>query len=300
MEHREHRRRTKTKKNKGEGSGGIFTAIIIVVTIALIAGILVFSPIGENILGFIKPLFSCTQNNKTDEEIVSALKVQDEQLETPSPSPKPTENTHETVTIDETVFYILQMGTFLSADDAKEHAEQIKRLGAGGVVFEDGSVYRVFAAAYLDEASLMKVQTQVRSDGFEAIPYITEKKAVRITLDGNADAIQKVKESASALNDIPNALCEICLSYDKGEIKTADAEAKLEKLSKLCNDSIQDLDAMHEESVGPIRELLADYQENLSTFLKEHDTMNMQVVSGELKHLQLSVIMNYISFFDKK
>lgn len=296
----EYGHKTKSRKKPSGTSGGFITALIIIVTIALIAGVLVFSPIGGNLLQAVKPFFSCSGEKQNDDEIVSALKVQDEKIGQETPEPNPTDKAHETITIDETVFYILQMGTYLSEKDAKEHADQIQRLGAGGVVYTDGSVFRVFAAAYLDESSLMKVQSQVRADGFEATPYITDNKALRITLDGNHDAIQVIKDACSVINGIPVRLCEISLAYDKSEMKSDDVDRELQKLTTQCSDSIKALASVNNESIDPIRELLAKYKENISTFLREHDTMNMQIVSGELKHLQLSVIMDYILFYDRK
>ena len=235
-----------------------------------------------------------------DTDIVSALKQQD-QLQTVEPTASaPTESAHKVITIEETPFYILQMGAFVNADDANLHADEITRMGAGGTVYQDGSIYRVFAAAYTNESSLMKVQSQVRSDGFEATPYITESRSLRITLDGDQQAIKLVSEAVQILNEIPNDLCALCLSYDKNEI---DEKALInhlkEKKSEILT-SAESLAQIKSSDVSMIPTLLKKYAKNISTFLDEHDTINKELFSGSLKQLQLSVIIDYILFFDRE
>ena len=147
---------------------------------------------------------------------------------------------------------------------------------------------------------MIKVQAQVRADGFEATPYITEKSVLKVTLEGDAEIVQNVKDAIRLLNTIPKELCNISLSFDKGEldeVKTAEAVQSLYDNCKLSCDLIKTEES---SSIYPIYELLKKDSENLSTFLREHDTMNPEIMSGDFKHLQLSVLIDYILFFDQK
>lgn len=298
MEHR-HKRPV-----KGTGTGtskGFIVAIAITGIIAIIAAVIVFSPLGDKLQNdMIRPMFSCSSTQQEDDVIVSALSSLDDQMAEQTASPQPTKDTRESVMLEETPFYILQMGAFLEEDAAKEHADQIKRMGGGGVLFQDGNVYRVFAAAYADEPSLVKVQGQVRSDGFEATPYITDQRAVKITFEGKTDAVNIMKTAVNMISKTPSALTDLCLLYDKSEISDAQLIVQISNMLEQCNSTIEDMTAIPDATVTTIRNLLLKYQENLSTFLREHDSMDTKTVSAELKSLQLYIIIDYIMFFDKK
>lgn len=297
----EYKRHVPAKKSTAKAKGGVRTAIVIVLSLILAAAIIVLSPAGDFLLNtVIIPVFSKTPEKDEDNKIVSALKQQDEEITLSTPTPQPTEKAHKVLTIDETQFFILQMGSFLEYSAAEDHADEIRRLGAGGTVFKDGSVYRVFAAAYQDEDSLKKVQAQVRSDGFEATPYITEKKAVKLTLEGDPEAVKAVEKAIQLLNQTPRELSDMTLSYDKNELSATDLHGMLKKMYINCKDLAEALTPLSNADVGSIRDLLEKYTENLSTFLDEHDTMNIEMISGDLKYLQLSVISDYILFFEQE
>ena len=297
----EHKRHSSVKPGRSKKSGRFVTAVFIILSVALAAGILVLSPLGDYLSENVFPdLLSCCERVSGDQKIVSALKQQENLPSVLPTQPKASEKAHEVITIEETPFYILQMGAFTEKANAVSHAEEIRRLGAGGAVFQDGSVYRVFAAAYLDEASLMKVHAQVRGDGFEASPYITDKKGLKITLDGDKEAVDAVRNAVRIMNGIPTDLCRLCLSFDKGEAKEADIcnalQAHMTELETGCSD----LGRIRSEAISPILSLLKIYRENISTFLSEHDTIDVEILSGDLKYLQLSVIIDYILFFDQE
>lgn len=295
----QHKRHSTSKPGARNGSRRIGTAVFVIVSIVLIAGIVALSPLGSYLIDqVIRPVFA-EWNNKDDKNIVSALKQQ-EQQEIQSPSPVPTVKSHETVVMDEMPFYILQMGAFTDKEAAAAHADEIRRMGAGGAVFQDGSVYRVFAAAYTDETSLAKVQSQVRSDGFEATPYITESKAISITLDGDHAAVDVITKAAKLLNAIPSDLCAMCLAFDKGDLRQDELTASLQKQRDTCTGILKEMEKINMTDVMLIKELLQKYVKNISTFLNEHGTMNTEMISGELKCLQLSVIIDYILFYDQR
>lgn len=295
----EHKRHSVAKPaTSGNAKSGLGTAVFVIASIVLIACIVVLSPIGTYLTGRLVTPLSCNKAAANDTEIVSALKQQEEQKSPETAGPVTAENAHKVITIEETPFYILQMGAFVDADDASRHADEIMRMGAGGTVYQDGSVFRVFAAAYADESSLKKVQTQVRSDGFEATPYITESRTLRITLDGDQQAVKFVSDAVQMLNEIPKDLCVLCLSFDKGEINDRTLVQKLSEEQAACVEIAASLEQINTTDVSPIPVLLKKYAKNISTFLDEHDTMNAEMISGSLKHLQLSVIIDYILFFN--
>ncbi len=293
----EHKRHSAAKSVSRTSSGGFGAAVFIIASVILVACIVVLSPIGNYLMEHvIKPLSCMPSANDTD--IVSALKQQDLLITAAPRASAPVEKEHKVLTIDETPFYILQMGAFVNSDDANRHADEIMRMGAGGAVYRDGSVYRVFAAAYADESSLKKVQSQVRSDGFEATPYIIESKSLRITLDGDQQAVKYISDAAQMLNDVPKELSALCLSFDKGEIDDKALCTTLTEKRAAILLTAESLEQIKTSDISAIPTLLKKYVKNISTFLDEHDTMNTEMISGSLKHLQLSTIIDYILFFD--
>lgn len=298
MEYKRHRT---VSKDKTRTAGATGTAILIIFSLALIAAIIVLSPAGQYLMEHvITPFFSCISKDP-DTDVVSALKQQEKQT-SPSPSAQPTPEgkKHQVVMIEETPFYILQMGAFTDSDAANQRAAEIRRLGAGGVVFRDGKAFRIFAAAYLSEDSLVKVQSQVRSDGFEATPYITESATVKLTLEGAANSVDLVNTAADQISVIPIELSRISLSFDKNEMNQIDLMNKLTEIRKLCRTSVESLGTISSDDIAPIKILLQKYDQNISTFLNEHDTINTDRFSGELKALQLSCIIDYILFFERE
>ena len=151
MEYKHH---FSSRNKKANHSNRFLSAIIVIIFLGLIAGVLVFSPAGDYLLtNVLSPVFSCSKEKEEDRKIITALNQQDEKYTQNNSTAKPSEKTHQVITIDEIPLFILQMGSFLEQEAAEHHADEIRQLGAGGAVFVDGSIYRVFAAAYLDDKS---------------------------------------------------------------------------------------------------------------------------------------------------
>jgi hypothetical protein len=158
----------------------------------------------------------------------------------------------------------------------------------------------VFAAAYLDEDSLIKVQSQVRSDGFEATPYITESYSIKLTLEGSGKDIETVKYSVEQIDHIPTELSLLSVKYDKKEISDEELSDELHKLMITCNETVEQLNLIQSTGITPIIDLLQKYQDYISTFLRLHDTIQKEEIGGVLKQLQLNCIIDYISLFEQK
>lgn len=299
MEYKRHKSR---RSSNDQQHGGLGTALFAVLVIIILGVIIVLSPLGDYLYkNAILPVFSCVTEKNADRDIISALSQQEQEIPTQTPTATaPAEPKRETILVEETPFYLLQMGAFTDETAAAEHAEELRRMGAAGFVYEDGSAYRVFAAAYLDEGSLSKVQSQVRSDGFEATPFITDKKAAKLTLEGKESIVADVTKAAELLREIPIALCKACLSFDKQEMKEPDLMNLLNGMVADCETSERALYQLKADSIDDITKTLKIYRENISTFLAEHVTMNPEMFSGEFKYLQIQIILDYILFFDRK
>ena len=299
MEYRTHARPRSIRIKRKNVAG---TAIVVILSIGLIALIIALSPLGtflqDNVF---VPLFQAVKGTDRDGEIVSALSRQESNASViPTASPTEQISMESILQVDEKPFYILQMGVFTDEVAAVEHAQEISRMGAGGFVYRDNAVFRVFAAAYLDEDSLIKVQSQVRADGFEATPYITESARVKITLSGDRTAVEEMEKGVTFLSEVPEKLSSLSLSFDKGEIKEPDVKEQILPLQSECERELQFFASVEEESIARFTETLRKYQNTISTFLNEYDSIvSDDDLSSALKHLQIEMIMDYILFFDQ-
>ena len=273
------------------------TIDVVLLSVVLIAVIIVLSPIGTILsdqIGNLSALFGNTGSDP-DQKIVSALKNQ-EATPSVSPSATPSAPVQNTITVTETPYYILQMGVFTEQAKADSHALQLRTMGAGGLVYPDGSVFRVFAAAYVDEESLQKVQSQVRNDGFEATPYITERNSVHITLKGDESVLNNTMQAINLLSVVPDRLSELSLQLDRDMIDGINLKTELKTLNETIDAALEPFQSINSAAVEPILNILHDYQNHISTFLQEHDTIN-QTNACDLKLLQLTCITDYIQFF---
>ena len=99
---------------------------------------------------------------------------------------------------------------------------------------------------------------------------------------------------------MPSELSTICLSFDRNQISIEETVQKLNSYTDQANDILSCFGNMQNNSMEPILTVIQKYQETISTFLKERDTISAEEISGALKHLQIETIMDYIRFFDQK
>ena len=114
--------------------------------------------------------------------------------------------------LPETSWYLLQMGAYADPEEAHAQALLIQSMGAGGYIYEDEQGFnRVFAAAYEDQESLLQVQQQVRSSGYENTAYSIHPDGVKVTLTGQVADAKKNEISYADRSKHPGILNGFCL-----------------------------------------------------------------------------------------
>lgn len=158
-------RRANRKKQGGKYSGGSVALVLICGLLAVF--LLTTSYWGDKLVNeYITPAFSQLIGRAPVQTALPAMS----QATAPAVTETPLESIM--VEIEATSWYLLQMGSYVDPEQAHEQALHIQNMGAGGYLFEDEQGYtRVFAAAYEDQESLLKVQSQIRSSGFENTAY---------------------------------------------------------------------------------------------------------------------------------
>ena len=197
--------------------------------------------------------------------------------------------------LPETSWYLLQMGAYADPEEAHAQALTIQGMGAGGYIYEDEQGFsRVFAAAYLDQESLLQVQQQVRSSGYENTAYSIHPDGIQVTLSGQSTDAQKLKNAMETIQGVPQALTEYALKYDTNELTPSQAIQFMNELSVSLSAARQCFEGMRETTpVGKMDEYAAWIMDNISTFLAKSDTMNKIECGAAIKHFQIESILKY-------
>jgi len=197
--------------------------------------------------------------------------------------------------LPETSWYLLQMGAYADPEEAHTQALAIQSMGAGGYIYEDEQGFsRVFAAAYADQESLLQVQQQVRSSGYENTAYSIHPDGIQVTLSGQKAEAQLLKSAMESVQKVPSALTDFALRYDEKGLTTAQAVQFMNELSVNLSAARQ-IFASVEKTTPMTRmdEYAAWIMDTISTFLTESGTMNTVECGAAVKHFQIESILKY-------
>ena len=197
--------------------------------------------------------------------------------------------------LPETSWYLLQMGAYADPEEAHAQAIYIQSLGAGGYIYEDEQGFsRVFAAAYRDQDSLLQVQQQVRSSGFENTAYSIHPDGIEVTLTGVSADAQKLKTAIEVIQAIPGDLTDFALKYDANDLNPAQAIQFMNQLSVSISAARQSFEGLTDiMPVAQLNEYGAWIMDSISTFLAKSDTMNAIECGAAIKHFQIESILKY-------
>ncbi len=197
--------------------------------------------------------------------------------------------------LPETSWYLLQMGAYADPEEAHAQALSIQNMGAGGYVYEDEQGFsRVFAAAYRDQESLLQVQQQVRSSGYENTAYSIHPDGLQVTLSGQNGDAQKMKNAMETVQGVPASLTEFALRYDEKNLNTAQAIQYMNELSVSLSAARQCFEGFTDTT--PITQMdayAAWIMDSISTFLAKSDTMSKIECGAAIKHFQIETILKY-------
>ena len=291
-----YQRHSYRKVRNSQTNSGLF-AILVLALIVVIALIFAFSPVGDTIRTvMVEPLMERIASIRKRQEPIQETMAQ--MTAEPSMEPTPTPVHTETMTIAPKTFYILQMGQYTEESEAILVAAQNQSMGGGGYVYEDDGIYRLFAAAYTDANSLTSVQQQIRRDGYVNESYITKANTVHITFEGAPEAITIFQNAIDTMETCPIKLSNLSIAYDKGEVQAAEIVEKLQETLRDIDEHLEDLEKIDSEDIILIKGTLKNYRESISTFLLEHDSIHRDRYAGALRYLQLSLIDQYLHFFE--
>lgn len=197
--------------------------------------------------------------------------------------------------LPETSWYLLQMGAYADPEEAHTQALAIQSMGAGGYIYEDEQGFsRVFAAAYADQESLLQVQQQVRSSGYENTAYSIHPDGVEVTLSGQRTDAERIKSAMETVQKAPYELTDFALKYDEKSLTPAQAIQFMNELAVRLSAARQGFASVEKTSpMAQMDEYAAWILDTISTFLAKSGTMNTIECGAAVKHFQIESILKY-------
>lgn len=286
----ETRHSDRRKAGKGYSARSI---VFILLCCALTVFLLSTSYLGDKLVDqYITPAFAKIMGRTAAPEMTAVPVLAQTQADAVN-DPQPVEKI--VFELPETSWYLLQMGAYADPEEAHAQAVAIQNMGAGGYIYEDEQGFsRVFAAAYADQESLLLVQQQVRTSGYENTAYSIHPDGIQVTLSGQGMDTQRLKTAMETIQSVPGSLTEFALKYDANGLKPAQAIQFMNELdlslatARQCFEGLKETSPMHE-----MDEYAAWVMDSISTFLAKSDIMNSIQCGAAIKHFQIESILKY-------
>ena len=173
--------------------------------------------------------------------------------------------------------YLVIVGSFDNASEAKDYSEKVEKSGGSGFVFVDDK-YEVIAFAYPKLALAEMVQKNLIDSGWKA-------KIKRININGGNKGLTAMQKSAkSFLFYCITKLYDLAIHYDSKAINSVGVHKNLSKIGRECIQYAEKLNLDGDD----IRKCLEEIELNIKNFLKESYSNNLY--SSGIKYLCVKVI----------
>ena len=156
------------------------------------------------------------------------------------------------------------------------------------------SWYLLQMGAYADQESLLLVQQQVRSSGYENTAYSIHPDGIQVTLSGKETDAQQLRSAMETIQQVPGSLTDFALKYDANDLDLSQAIQYMHELdlslavARHCFEGLKDTTPMAQMDA-----YAAWIMDSISTFLSKSDTMNKIECGAALKHFQIESILKY-------
>ena len=277
-------------RKAGKGYSGA-SVIFILLCCALTVFLLSTSYLGDKLVDqYITPTFAKIMGKTTPEPSQLPVMAPSQPVQAEPPAVEKI-----VFELPETSWYLLQMGAYADPEEAHAQALSIQSMGAGGYIYEDEQGFnRVFAAAYGDQESLLQVQQQVRSSGYENTAYSIHPDGIQVTLSGQSADAQKLRSAMETIQRVPTELTDFALKYDEKDLTPAQAIQFMNELSVSLSSARQCFEGLKDTApMGQMDEYAGWIMDSISTFLAKSDTMNTVECGAAVKHFQIESILKY-------
>lgn len=162
----------------------------------------------------------------------------------PSPTLSPDEVKADTrvMSIPGETWYALQLGVFTSREAADAAAAPFSSRGAAAYLYEDGTSFRVLAAAYKTRAEAQTVMSRLKTDhGIETFIFELSRGEVTLKVHGQAAQLTALESAYACLSGAGGLLADLSAGLDNYTRTEEETRAAL---------------TSEEDTVGSLREKL--------------------------------------------
>ena len=175
---------------------------------------------------------------------------------TPSPAESALDECE--ITLSGRSWYALQLGAFTQENAAYQLSQEFIPRGAAGYVCHQGSIYRVYAAAYPTRSEAQSVQTRLSEQGVSTYIQPCGEEALTLRAAGTRKQLAVVRDIFSYLDTLSQKFFTLSSRLDKNEITAAEAFSALSSESSTCLALANTLSAAFDDHLPPAAQVLSD------------------------------------------
>ena len=201
------------------------------------------------------------------------------------------------LSLSEHSLFVLQLGAFTQESAARQLAQEFMGRGAAGFIQDDGSAYRVLAAAYPTRAEAQAVQTRLAAQSISTYIHPCVQKALQLRAGGTAAQVNALEDALDYLDGLGEKLYALSSALDAREIEPAAAREALISEGNTSAALAQRLQAAFVEeipvSLAPMHTLLSQVSDAGEAMRNETSAAR---TGAALKRCQLTVFFGLDAF----
>ena len=280
--------------SRGSGKGAIVVVVLILAAALYTIGA---SEIGDFLSkNVVTPVVAWVTGKEPEETAGSD--------EEPSAAPSPgasaeasasagTESVSDQFSIEANTVYALQVGVFDEEANAEEMAQTLKDKGGAGYIIQDGDSYRVIISAYRTEAEAENVKTRLAEEQkLDSKLYNITTEQINVELSAPEEYLAQLEDAIEESADIHEALLELSLSYDKGDLNLEQVKSELETLKDTADEKVSQMEAIDKsgtvEAVAEIKGFYSGVSNTLGQLMEAETQVNM---SSGIKAAYMDVVV---------
>ncbi len=285
----EYRRRKKRRSEKKAGE--VLKALILVLLFGAAAYVLFGTGTIQRIRSqYDVSLFESCTGKTPGQKPVPGTPVPIESEPTPSSAPA---GESEELELPGIGIYMIQMGFYTDAEECTKAAEELKKLGAAGYIYNDGGKLRLIAAAFSDRASAQSVEKRLLDEGHDCMIFALERSGVGLMITASPEKLDSIRRLFSAASDAVSRLDRLAIEFDAQE---KDIEYGISELNRLRSDVRSALLPVEASSkLEPVISLVCDFLSDTADSAEAAASCGSDriALSAALKSVRIEVAIRY-------
>ena len=186
-------------------------------------------------------------------------------------------------------FFAVSLESGDSFSSVAENSNYVKLQDGAGYVYQKNNRYFLLAGVYKTNGDAQKVVDKI--SGYEA--EVVEIKFDKLVLNSNysAEQIKALRRGISMIDRFFDAVQEITVCFDRGEILDAEARQKLQVFKETCQADKETITKAFKDSgdyfVTCVKIFHSEVISNLSTLIVS------QNLSSDLKYITISTLVSF-------